>query len=150
MRHEQEGAEAAAALIHQLLDAVGGVLWRADDGEAGIDHRLHRVVAVGDDGQIGDLAEVVDPLVEAEPDVLQCLLAGLGDMHGTDQAPGVAVHGLAVLDSLFLGDRPVRLQRVEAAGGGGAQREQADAMLARGPRTGGRDLTGHSDLNTWP
>ena len=44
--------------------------------------------------QVGDLAEVEQPLLQPEADVGHRLLLGLGDVHRADQAPGGAVNDL--------------------------------------------------------
>ena len=75
------------------------------------------------------------------------LVLGLGDVHRPDQPPGGAVHARAVLARQILGDGPVGGQRVEAAVGGGADREQAEAMLAGGAGAGRRHLARHRNLH---
>ena len=78
----------------QALDLRDGVVDRADDGEARgverVDQRLE-VLGVGRQRQRGHPLEVVDPLLEPEGDVGDGLLLGVGDVHGPDQAPLVAV-----------------------------------------------------------
>ena len=133
--HEQEGAEAPGLLL-QAVDLRDGVVHGADDGEARgverVDEGLE-VLRVRGERQGGDPLEVVDPLLEPEGDVGHRLLLGVGDVHGADQAPVVAVDGGGELGRPLLHDVPVRAQHVEAAGGGGADGQQAGSRSARRP-----------------
>ena len=151
MGHEQEGAK-APGLVEEGLDLLGRLVWRADDREAGLQHRLDGIAAGVDrrHRQVGDLPEVVEPLLQAEAHVGDGLVLGRGDVHRSDQAPGGAVHGLAVLLGQVLGDRPVGSQRVEPAGRRRPQRQQADPVATGRPRPGRRDLAGHRHLDVRP
>ena len=146
--HQEERAESLGLLL-QPGDLRDGVLHRPDDREARsverVDERLE-VLRIGRQRQGGDALEVVDPLLEAERDVGHRLFLGVGDVHGADQPPVVAVDRGGELLGPLLHDVPVRAQHVEAAGGGGADGEQAAPEATGGPGPGRRDLRRHGHL----
>src|SRR5215469_16166123 len=112
VRERQEASE-AAGLRMQALDLRDAIVRRANHREARFYHRLNGIAAVGSQRQIGYLAEVVNPLVQAEADVGAGLLARFGNVYRTNQAPSVAVHGFAKLARPLLADSPGRPQRAE-------------------------------------
>ena len=81
----------------------------------------------------------------AGADVFDGLGVGFGDVDVHDHAPVAAVHGLAVAGGFLLGDLPLAGDGLEAAGHAGAQREDADAVLAGGGRAAGREGAGDGD-----
>ena len=137
MGQEQVGAE-ATRLVDQALDLRDGVVGRADDGEAGVDHRLDLVdvVTLRRQRQGADSPEVVEPVGQPERHVLPGLLAGEGEVHGPDQPPPPSVDRPAELGGSLLHHVPVQAEHVEAAAIRRPERQQAGAEPAGQPGPG--------------
>ena len=84
--------------------------------------------------------------VEAEPDVLQCLLAGLGDMHQANETPRCSVDLGPELRRPFLDHAPMQCQGIEPGGLGGPDRQQPDPVRAGQLRPGRRSHGGDRDI----
>ena len=147
--HAEVGAE-AARLVLEALDLRDGVVRRADHRDARgverVDERAE-VLRVRRDRKGGHPLEVVDPLLEAERDVGDRLLLGVGDVHRPDEAPLVAVDRRAELLGPLLHHLPVRTEHVEPALPSWPRVErrlQPKRPARRG--AGGRDLGRHADL----
>ena len=128
-----------------MPDAVVG---RADAGEAFLGQELGGVGDAGrQDGEGGDVGEILGEAVEAELHLREGLLARRRDVGEGDDAPLGAVGGLAVLPGLVGVDLPVggmRLQRVVRRA---ADRQHADAVAARGDRADRRAGAGDGHLH---
>ena len=78
-------------------------------------------------------------------DLLERQLVVLGHVDVDDEAPLAAVHGLAVLGRGLLGDLPVGRDGLGSARQPRAEREDAQAMLARADHARGRHDARHRD-----
>ena len=145
VRPEEQAAEAAAGQLDQPLDALDGQLGRSDERRAHLHPFGERVV--GPAGRPPQrLLEVGHGLV---PLALVHLAHGelviLGQMHVDDEPPLVAVHRLAVHGRRVLADLPVLGEGLGPAGQARAEREHAEAVLARGGDAGRREHARHGD-----
>ena len=148
---ERHVAAEAAGLLLQPLDLLARHVGRADRAEPGVvdevDHLPRRVgLADGHLREGGGVLEVVEPLADAVLDVLGRLLLRLGDVHQPDEAPLRAVGDGAERLGTLLHDIPVQAERVEPGRLGGADRQQADAVLAGQARAARRRHGRHGDV----
>src|SRR5437867_1621980 len=147
--HEEVRPE-AARLVPQAFDLRPSLARCPDDGEAASVERVHHlgdVLDLADERQGRDALEIVDPGGEPERDVAPGLVHRRGEMHGPDEAPLLAAHRLPVLGRHVVGDRPGVAKGVEAARGGGADREKPEPVLPCRPRARGRHDRGHGHLH---
>src|SRR2546425_3646818 len=142
---KEEAAEAALAELLEPLDAANNGLGRADQRGAHA-HALAQGV-VGTAGWAAEgLLEVGDGLVPfGALDFAERPLVILCDVDVDHDAPVLSVHALAVPPGGLLGDLPLLGQRVGPAGQSCADREHAEAVLARRHHAEGCDGAGHRD-----
>src|SRR2546422_740297 len=140
---KEEAAEAALAELLEPLDAANNGLGRADQRGAHA-HALAQGV-VGTAGWAAEgLLEVGDGLVPfGALDFAERPLVILCDVDVDHDAPVLSVHALAVPPGGLLGDLPLLGQRVGPAGQSCADREHAEAVLARRHHAEGGDGAGH-------
>src|SRR6516162_10560990 len=94
--------------LDQALNIGDRVVGGADTRRSGLDQPLDRVADIGwDDRESGNVAEIVGERLHAELHILPRLLARVGDVEETDDAPVFAVWRMAVGARSLLIEAPI-------------------------------------------
>ena len=137
----QVSPKAAVGLLPQPVNLRVHHVGRANRAKARVvderDHLLHVAARHRHLREGRHRLKILKPLLNAVFDIAVRLIHCLSAMHQADQPPLVAVYLSFVMLGLRLHHVPVQRQCVKARSGGGANRQQPNAMLASQLGAGG-------------
>ncbi len=130
VRDLQQHAPEVTLLLVEAFDARDGVVGSADGGDVVLEHPLDVVGTLGHREPRLVVVEVANELLTAVADVVDRLVACLGDVDVQHAAQAVAVHLASVLGGDLARDLPVARERVEAGSLAGGDAEHPEVVLA--------------------